>query len=242
MAIWLQDLLAALEPLELDHVVVMTARVHQLLVGADLGDGSAIKHEDAVGMANRAQAVGDDKRGAAVEQSGQALLDQPFALGVEVTGGLVEDEDARVGQDGPGDGQPLALAAAESHAALADQGLVPVGQTLDELGGICGVRGQGDPRSGCPAIAIGDVLGNRAVEEEDILLDDAQQPAIALDLDIAQAGSIKADRSRGGIVEARDEIARASSCLSRCGPPGRSSRRARRPGRCRSAPGRLVPG
>ena len=93
MAIWLQDLLAALEPLEFDHVVVMTARGHQLLVGADLDDGSAIEHEDAVGMANRAQPVGDDERGAAVEQSGQALLDQPLALGVEVAGGLVEDED-----------------------------------------------------------------------------------------------------------------------------------------------------
>ena len=106
---------------------------------------------------------------------GQALLDQPLALGVEIAGGLVEDEDARIGQDGPGDGQALALAAAEPHASLADQGLVAVGQTLDELGGVGGLGGLGDPRLGCPAIAIGDVLGDRAVEEEDILLDDAQQ-------------------------------------------------------------------
>src|SRR5208283_2522729 len=103
-AIWLHERLSALEPLELDHVVVMAARGHQLLVGADLGDGSAIEHEDAVGMANRAQAVGDDKRGAAMEQSGQALLDQALALGIEITGGLVEYEDARIGEHGPGDG------------------------------------------------------------------------------------------------------------------------------------------
>ena len=174
---------------------------------------------------------------------GQALLDQPLALGVEVAGGLVEDEDPRVGQDGPGDGQPLPLAAAEPHAALADQRVVAVGQALDELGGVGGLarRARSASRRG-PAVAVGDVLGDRAVEQEDVLLDDAEQPPVALDLDVAEVDRRRAgSRPRSGRRTGRSGC-RASSCPRRCGRPGRSSRRARRPGRCRGAPAARCPG
>ena len=45
--------------------------------------------------------------------------------------------------------------------------------------------------SGGPAVAVGDVLGDRAVEEEDVLLDDPQQPAVALDLDVAEVDAVE---------------------------------------------------
>ena len=47
--------------------------------------------------------------------------------------GVVEDEDARVDGERARDRDPLALAAGERDPALADDGLVPVGQPLDEL-------------------------------------------------------------------------------------------------------------
>ena len=173
---------------------------------------------------------------------GEALLDQPLALAVEVAGGLVEDEDPGVGQHGAGDGQALALAAAEPHAALADQGVVAVGQAVDELGGVGGLGGVGDRASGGPAVAVGDVLGDRAVEEEDVLLDDPQQPAVALDLDLAEVGRRRAGSRRWSGRRTGRSGCRASSCPSRCGRPGRSSRRARPPGRCRGGRGGSVPG
>ena len=42
---------------------------------------------------------------------GQGRLDQALGLGVQGRGRFVEDEDGRVLEQGPGDGQPLALAA-----------------------------------------------------------------------------------------------------------------------------------
>ena len=51
----------------------------------------------------------------------ERVLHEAFALAVERAGGLVEDEDGRVFQDGAGDGDALALAAGEFHAALADE-------------------------------------------------------------------------------------------------------------------------
>ena len=52
------------------------------------------------------------------------LLHRALALGVERAGRLVEEEHRGVAQDGAGDGQPLALAAGQHHAALADVGVV----------------------------------------------------------------------------------------------------------------------
>ena len=47
-----------------------------------------------------------------------------LALGVGLAGELVEDQDARVAQDGPGQGEPLLLAAGQLRARLADARLV----------------------------------------------------------------------------------------------------------------------
>src|SRR6185503_17445863 len=57
------------------------------------------------------------------------------------------------------------------------------------------------------AAAVADVLGDRAVEEEDFLLDDAEQTTIAVYLDLAQIDAIEFDRAFAGIVEASNEVA-----------------------------------
>ena len=49
-------------------------------------------------------------------------------LDVDGAGGVVEDQDRRVDEQGPGDGDALALAAREGVAPLADHGVVAVGQ------------------------------------------------------------------------------------------------------------------
>ena len=49
----------------------------------------------------------------------QRFLHQPFVLGVERRGRLVEQQDRRVLQNGAGDGEALALAAGQGDAALA---------------------------------------------------------------------------------------------------------------------------
>ena len=53
--------------------------------------------------------------------------------------GVVEDEDARVHDERPRDGDALALAAAEREAALADDGVVALGEGFDELVGLRGL-------------------------------------------------------------------------------------------------------
>ena len=76
-------------------------------------------------------------RGDAVERR----LDLALGVDVERRGRLVEDEDRRRLEHGAGDGDALLLAARELQAALADLGLVAVGQALDEVGDLGGLGG-----------------------------------------------------------------------------------------------------
>ena len=115
------------------------------------------------------QAVGDDQRGAALHQLVQRLLHQPFAFGVERAGGLVEQQDGGVAQHGPGDGDALALAAGEPHAALAEEGVEAFGQALEEFVGVGGLGGGAHLGVGGVRAAVADVVPARAGEEHRLL-------------------------------------------------------------------------
>ena len=93
-------------------------------------DAISRQDQDAVGMADGRQTVGDDQGGSAVCQAQQRLLHRPFALVVERAGCFVEDQDLRVLEEGAGDGDALALAARELDAALADIGVIAMGRAL----------------------------------------------------------------------------------------------------------------
>ena len=79
-----------------------------------------------VGVADRREAVGDDERRAAVEQPAQRALDPPLGADVDRRRRLVEDEDARVGEQRARERDELALAEREAEAALAELRLVAV--------------------------------------------------------------------------------------------------------------------
>ena len=63
----------------------------------------------------------------------QAVLDQRLALAVEARRRLVENQDARVGENRARDRDALPLAARQPHAALADDRVVALLELLDEL-------------------------------------------------------------------------------------------------------------
>ena len=75
-------------------------------------------------MRSGREAVGDDHDGPAVRDLAHVLLDDALALVVERAGRLVEDQDARIADQGAGDGDALALPARQAAAALADHGVV----------------------------------------------------------------------------------------------------------------------
>src|SRR5262249_29682211 len=152
-------------------------------------------------------AVGDDEGGPALPESLEPALDEALGFRVEVAGRLVEDEDSGVGEHGACDRQALALAAGEFDPALADPGVVAFGKAIDELGGIRDRRGVLDGSPSRAAVRVGDVVGYGAVEEEDVLLDDSQEAAVALDPDLAKVDAVEPHAAFDGVEEAGDEVA-----------------------------------
>jgi len=85
-------------------------------------------------MAHGGEAMGDDQAGAAFHQAFERFVDKSLALGIERGSGLVQQEDAWIGENGAGDGDALALAAGELGAARADHRVVALGQRGDAPG------------------------------------------------------------------------------------------------------------
>ena len=98
----------------------------------------------AVGAGLRAQAhLALLDRGAPGQQPAHADLDLALGVQVDVGGGLVEDQDARIDQQCARDADALALAARQALAAFADQRVVALRQAQDELVGM-GRAGRGN--------------------------------------------------------------------------------------------------
>jgi hypothetical protein len=108
----------------------------EFVVGAEGHHPAFIHHGDTIGVADRGQAVGDDDRGAFVHQFRDSQLYLVLALGVQGTGGLVQEQDLRIHEHGPGQGHALALAAGQAHAAFAEIAVVALGEGTDEVVGV----------------------------------------------------------------------------------------------------------
>ena len=148
--------------------------LQQLVMGAVVDQPSALQDQDHIRGQDRGEAVGDHERRPTAEERPQRRLDELLRERVEVGRGLVQDDNARVLQDHPGDRHALLLAAAEPVAALADDGVVSVGQRTDELLRV-GRAGRGlDLFLARLGPCVQEVVAHRRVEEERVLEDHAE--------------------------------------------------------------------
>src|SRR5215470_2332083 len=191
----------AMEP----HLVFVQARVpaaagQELLVRPVLDEAAALDRDDAVGVADGGETVGDHEHRPALEHGPHVLLDDALGLVVERAGGLVEDEDAWIGDERPGDRQPLPLTAGERGAALADDGIVALRQLQDEVMSArercCG----DDAVHLHPRIGQRDVVAHRAIEQDVLLQDDADLSAEPGRVDHRQIDAFDQDASTLGHV------------------------------------------
>ena len=104
---------------------------------SSLFDDLAVFNDDhVVGISNGGEAMGDDKTGSALHQAQKRFLNAGLGSCIYAGGGLIQNEDARVCQDGAGDGEQLTLPLAEVAGALGKFGLVTFRQLEDEVIGI----------------------------------------------------------------------------------------------------------
>ena len=103
-------------------------------MGATLHHHAAINDIDDVSLLDGAEAVRDRDGGAAARGGVQGRLHHLLRLGVERAGGLVEEEDLRVAEQGARDGDALFLAAGEEGRFAADLGFEAVAGGGEGLG------------------------------------------------------------------------------------------------------------
>ncbi len=98
-------------------------------------------------------------------------LAQELLLGRRVQGarGFIEDQDARIADQRPGDADELALARRQTEAAFAELGVVALRQALDEIVGADELGDRHDSAGILVGDSHGNVLAHRTGEELDIL-------------------------------------------------------------------------
>ncbi len=148
----------------------------------------------------------DDQHGAPLHEVAQRLLDHELALGIEVRRRLVEDQDRRILEEGAGDGQALALAAAEPHAALAHQRGVALRAGQDELLGVGLARRAVDRLGRRRRVAVGDVVLDRVAEEKRLLRHHRDLGAQRGLGEVADVVAVERDAAAADVVEARHQI------------------------------------
>mmetsp|Transcript_18513 Transcript_18513/g.62462 ORF Transcript_18513/g.62462 Transcript_18513/m.62462 type:complete len:246 (-) Transcript_18513:1254-1991(-) len=155
--------------------------------------------------ADGGEAVRDGDCCAADGRRAQRFPHSRFGLGVERRRGLVEQQQGRVVRDGPRDGDPLLLAAAEVLASLSNLRLVLIRQLLDKAvreRHLCRRDGDGDlvarrdrrfiERGPCCLAAVQDVLRNSPRHQHRLLCHDAQR---------ARAQPFRRERPDGNAIE-----------------------------------------
>jgi hypothetical protein len=171
-------------------------------VGPLVDHPSGVDDDHPVGQAERGAAVGDDQRGPTPHQLAEGGVDLLLGLGVDRRGGVVQDEDAGIGEQGPGERHPLALPARQAEAALPHDRVVAIGQVGHEPGGAGGPGGGPHLVVGGVGPAVGDVGPDRVGEQEALLEHDADVPTQRLEGDVAHVDTVDPDRSPQHVVEA----------------------------------------
>ncbi len=140
-------------------------------MGARLDNTAFFEYHDLLSRRHGGEAVGNDQGCATGKEGLQRLADEGFAFGVEGAGGFVEYEEVGLEQECAGDADALALAAAEEGAAVADGGVVGLGQLLYEIMCLGHTGGLDYLLAGGTGGSVGNIVADGVVEEEGVLVD-----------------------------------------------------------------------
>jgi hypothetical protein len=128
---------------------------------------------------------------------------------------VVEDQHARSGQQGPGQCDPLALAAGEGVALLSDDGVEPLRQARHHVQR----RGPLQRRQHLVVVGVGagegDVVAERGREELGLLVDHCDRAAQRLQGEPGHVLPVEQDPPRARLVQPRDQ--RGQGRLARTG-------------------------
>ena len=178
-----------------------------------------------VRLPHRRDAVRDQDHGAAPHHLGKAVQNALLGQRVHARKRVVQNQNARVAQKRAGNGGALLLSAGKRDPALANHGLITVGEGFD-------IARQAGQLGGPPDFVFGrvlhpesDVLRDRSAEQKRLLRNEADVAPQLRGIEFAQIDSVQQHRARGRIHQARHQTDQRA--LSAAGVPHHGDRRAR---------------
>src|SRR5690348_10556797 len=202
--------------LELTEGRVSSPAAEQFGMCPGFHDLPVVQDDDPIRNPDGLEAVGDRQCGTTSGRHLERGQDRSLRGCVEPACRLIEDQNWRVAQHGPGDRNPLLLAAGESGATLRHHGIVALRQLHDEFFGV------GDPRRATDLLVAGvgttegDVLANGATEEQGVLEHQADLVAERLHRIPPDVVAVDTDAPPGWVVQARHEAHKRALARARC--------------------------
>lgn len=89
------------------HLCVASVLRHQFLVSPSFCDLPVLHKQNEIRIPDRGKPVGDDEGGPALGDGEHRFADPLFRYRIHGAGGLIQDQDRRILEYGPGDGQKL---------------------------------------------------------------------------------------------------------------------------------------
>src|SRR2546428_12194289 len=149
--------------------------------------------------------MGEKDDGAAAHRPPVRLHDRRLRLVIDGARRLVQDEHWAVLQEGPGNGDALALAAREWDAALAHLGVIGPREPDDELVGVRRLRRRDQVALVGTRPGVSDVLGDAGREEHRVLRYHRELTAEILKPEVAEVNAVKPDLPLCRVVEPREQ-------------------------------------
>ncbi len=147
----------------------------------------------------------DDERRAATHQIAQPLLNKRFRFRIKARSSFVEDENPWIGKNGPGNRDPLLLAAGKLHAPLANDGVVLFLERFRKLVDSSDTASSKHFFLGGFRTPESDVLAYRSVEEKCLLQHHAQLGAVGIQSHFCEIDPVHQHSAARGSIERRDE-------------------------------------
>src|SRR5690242_1391148 len=129
---WTGRRVGGYQPAHLAGALLVKEHFEGVLHRTCKGDGAGVHEEDLVYLVDRVQAVRDDHLGGLRREFGQNLFEQLLGDGIDIGGGLVEDQQLGIPQRGAHERDKLLLAEADSVAAVGDLGFEAFGETREQ--------------------------------------------------------------------------------------------------------------
>ena len=186
-------------------MVISALLLQQLLVGTLLDDLAVGQQNDVVRMLDGTQPVGNDQHGADVLHLLQRILNQKLGFCVDIGGGLVQDHDAGLVDDGTGEAQQLTLTGGEIVAPLPDGLVQTLLQLVDEVIRVHVAAGFHNGLVGDALLPQEDIAADIAGEQEHILQHLTEVLSQGSDLDLFDVDAVNEDLTLLDIVVAADQ-------------------------------------